>query len=104
MTSDKYPSGNLKPAQLSEEWGSTNDAASAGAFSIFPGPRGGHLVQSAYAESIAGYSGFTHESDHLPLLGLKSRPVQKGRMDGQVHALHPWTTKQPQRGLGTGAG
>lgn len=52
-------------------------------------------MQSTYAESIAGYSGFTRTSDPPPLLGLKSRLVQKGKLDGEVHALYPWTTKQP---------
>lgn len=64
-----------------------NNAASAGAFSSFPEPRGGLLVQGTYVESVAGHSGFTHESDHPPLLRLKSCLVQKGKMDGEVHAL-----------------
>lgn len=79
MTSNKYPSGNSKPVQVSEEWGSMNDEASAGVFVSFSGPRGGLLVQSMHAESTAGYSGFTHKSDHPPLLRFKSHLVQKGK-------------------------
>lgn len=36
-------------------------------------------MQSTYAESIAGYSSFMHDSDHPPPLGLKSHLVQKGK-------------------------
>lgn len=36
-------------------------------------------MQSTYAESVTGYSSFTHESDHPLLLGLKSHQVQKGK-------------------------
>lgn len=53
-------------------------------------------------DSIAGYSGFTHESGHPPLLGLKSHLVQKGKMDGEVHALRPGIDTQPQAQLGMG--
>lgn len=56
-------------------------------------------MQSMYAESVARYSSFTHESDHPLLLGLKSHLVQKGKNQCGGSSLVPLDSQQKCKAL-----
>lgn len=49
--------------------------------------------------TMASHTGLiTHLCSGLNLVWCK-----KGKMDSEVHTLHPWTAKRPQTALGAGA-
>lgn len=56
-------------------------------------------MQSTYADSVARYSSFTHESDHPLLLGLKSHQVQKGKNGWGGSCLVPLDSQQKCKAL-----